>query len=146
MGKRGKISQKLIKKTGIGTPAKPSHLSAETAKVWDELVARLDGEKVLVLNDAAALEVLAETLASYRRSVAAIAAQGEVVVLPNGIQALNPWAKIRKSSGDFLQKMLSEFGLTPAARSRVVPADDPSEVNPIDEFLLNPSPIARIGG
>jgi len=105
------------------TPEKPNYIKGVSSKTWDRLCEMLGAMGVLDRADGLALELLCEAYAEWRRNVEVIRKSGGVYAtksvtgekifrqLPHVAHASDAWKRIRS--------MLSEFGLTPSARTRL---------------------------
>lgn len=81
---------------------------------------------------------LAAYCAAYSRWAAAeaqVKELGAVVKSPNGYPIVNPWLSIANKAMEQMKAFGSEFGLTPASRTRIHVPDAPKEVDPADEFF-----------
>jgi len=56
--------------------------------------------------------------------------------LGKGALLMNPWARVAETWFDRLRKMLAEFGLSPAQRSRVAAAAQPEQLS-LAEMLFH---------
>lgn len=95
----------------VGSPAKPKFLSPIASAEWEAIVSELVPSGVLTKADGPALAALSE---SYAEMVAAC--EGLAAIKTKRIR----WAVGRKRAAisEFL-KAAAQFGMTPAARSRV---------------------------
>ncbi|WP_223563937.1 phage terminase small subunit P27 family [Pantoea agglomerans] len=120
-------------------PSPPSHLTDEGKTAWGRLSVLLDGMGVLTVADAFALERLCDIYA-------------EILVLREDIEAEGRTYKTETQQGDKLTKAnpsvamladadrrfksyLVEFGLTPAARSKVNVNGGKKEEDPLNQFF-----------
>jgi P27 family predicted phage terminase small subunit len=94
--------------------------------------------ELLTLADRKALELLVAAYAEWRAAVKLIAAEGatyETVSRTGGTMIrAHPASAIAADAWRRIRSMLIEFGLTPAARSKVHTAGRPP-VDPFEEFL-----------
>lgn len=103
-------------------PAAPAHMTAEARVAWGRLTVLLDQMGVLTSADAYALERLAELYAEVCALTAALDAEGRTYesATQNGtIIRPRPEAAMLADADRRFRAYLIEFGLTPAARSRV---------------------------
>ena len=117
-------------------PSCPTHLSDASKVAWGRLVEMLDRIGVLTECDVLALERLCDCYSDILacrelverdgRTYTTITAQGDTLI--KGNPAVN---QLRAADAQF-KSYLVEFGLTPAARSKVQVSDDNEK--PKDEF------------
>ena len=120
-------------------PSCPAHLSDESKVAWGRLVEMLDRIGVLTECDALALERLCdcyadilacrELVARDGRTYTTTTAQGDTLI--KGNPAVN---QLRAADAQF-KSYLVEFGLTPAARSKVQVSDDEKPEDGFQEFF-----------
>lgn len=107
-----------------GIPRCPSWLDDEAKACWKRIVPQLDGMGVLTLIDADALTNYCETWSRWKKAVLFIQKNGDVYVQKDEsgmikyIQQL-PQVAIARNLLAVLNRYQQEFGLTPAARSRL---------------------------
>lgn len=110
-----------------GVPDKPMWLSPETEKSWDDIITLLAPMKILTKVDGIAIGQMAEYLTRYREVTAKIAEIGMLIPITSGNTTnawkKNPYVAMQLDYGHNLQRMMSEFGMTPSARARVKIAD-----------------------
>lgn len=99
---------------------KPDYLTPIAASYWDECVALLEKSRVLTENDTIALAVLCEAYAEWRDASKKV--RVEKSMLPAAHKRYN-------TAQAQLMKILSEFGMTPASRSKVQAAPKPPDEN-----------------
>jgi len=105
----------------------PEWLPEPAKAVWRELAWKLRKAKVLTVLDVPALEKACVAIATYRAATLACGmefliagkAKDGAAALPAG-KAMNPWLIIQSMSFKQAMVLLREFGMTPAARSRVM--------------------------
>ena len=102
----------------------------------------LEGMKVLTIADKKALELLCDAYGTYREARQIVIAEGSVFktcgkideeVVVTGYK-IRPEVKIAQESWKMVRAMLQEFGLTPAARSKVSVQEIEKE-DSLDDFL-----------
>jgi P27 family predicted phage terminase small subunit len=84
------------------------------------MIAILDEMGTLSRTDTDAIELYCSTYAQWRMCCDKLKSPEDyVIVSPKGFMLNSPWVNMRNKCSDQMGKMLSEFGLTPSARSRV---------------------------
>lgn len=105
----------------------PSWLPPAAAEVWNELAKPLRDAKLLTEVDVQALAMASVSISQYRY---AVARTGDALVksklekndegaLVEVGEHINPWAMIQSMAFKQTMVVLREFGMSPAARSRV---------------------------
>lgn len=89
---------------------------------------------LLTSADADAVAVYCQVAVRYQQATAEVAEQGLTVLTPNGYPVINPALAVVNKCIQQMQRMLSEFGMTPASRSRISVPEAAVE-DPFDEFL-----------
>jgi len=123
-----------------GLPDPPAHLTPDGLEAWLAIGARVEAMRVVQVQDAHALELLAEAWSEYLEARRYLVANGLTYTsqTPTGtIRRPNPEVAIASDAWKRLKAMLSDFGLTPATRSRLEVAP-PVEVDPLEELLRGP--------
>jgi len=111
------------------TPRRPTWLDAVAAEHWKVLVPILNRMKVLTSADGPALAAGCAAYSEYRAAYKVLSEQGQTysVVTDSGtVHRKRPENEIAASAFQRYRSMLIEFGLTPAARTRVN-ARDPDD-------------------
>ena len=124
-----------------GVPKCPAWLTAPARKAWKEMGALLDGMRVINLEDKVALELLCHTYSIWLRANKVINRRGKEGGLTykckteHGERFLaRPEVAIEADSWRRIKSMLGEFGLTPAARTKVK-ASPGAKDGPLNEFM-----------
>ena len=102
-----------------GVPEPPSGLDARERSEWDALGARLAAMGVLQREQGDALELLVRAKVRYLRLAAKVREMGEVLADGKGELYRNPHAIAMEKAEVEFRRLLLEFGLTPAAATRV---------------------------
>lgn len=102
-----------------GPPEPPEHLDDEARKQWFRWCDELSNMRVLTKADREILAVMCDTWARYVKAKKAVDVAGLLVKSPNGYPMLNPALSIVNKCAAQLRSFATEFGLTPAARSRI---------------------------
>lgn len=121
-----------------GVPPIPKHLD-KMGKYWFKRIGEeLDAVGVMTTLDGKALELLIEAYTEYRQHCDVLTEEGytykTVSATGEGIVKAHPAAVMKSDAWKRIRAMLSEFGMTPASRSKVG-ASGPSEADPLEEFL-----------
>lgn len=122
-----------------GAPKCPAHLDTKAKTAWKKLCERLDEMGVLTLADEYALEVLVSIYARIRdlqRAVknygsttyTTISTQGETVV-----KAYPEVSQLEKAESLF-RSYLTEFGLTPSARTKIQTGEKEDKDDPLLKY------------
>lgn len=137
-GKR-KIN-KAEPKPARAIPSCPAHLSDSGKVAWGRLSVLLDRMGVLTEADSAALERLCDCYSDVLICREALAADGwtykTMDAQGNTLIKGNPAAVQLRAADSQFKSYLIEFGLTPAARSKVhATPDDDKKADPLAEFF-----------
>jgi phage terminase small subunit len=108
---------------GLGEP--PARLSPEALECWREIEAELLAVKVATRLDRWAVELLADALSEYRR----LATMRD-----------EKWQPLRLSAFKRTARLLTELGLTPNTRSRLLVPDTLDPGDPFEAFLAQRRP------
>lgn len=127
-------------------PDMPSWLSVKAKRAWPIVVKLLGDMGVLTKADGIALELLCESYADYLSARGAlkgpVKGKGRAIIAKAGERTYVTYGKSgamirnRPELADIadadrrLKQSLADFGLTPAARSRIQAADAPEEKDP----------------
>ena len=111
-------------KPAVRRPRKPKHLADPAGKIFNEVSIVVEKLGVVSTADAIALEVLAVTLARWRALVPLLDRHGEFYAIDgktgNKIFLPTPPAAAIAGIQKQLVTLLDRFGLSPAARARLV--------------------------
>ncbi|MDY0994562.1 phage terminase small subunit P27 family [Pantoea agglomerans] len=121
-----------------GVPPIPKHLD-KMGKYWFKRIGEeLDAVGVMTTLDGKALELLIEAYTEYRQHCDVLTEEGytykTVSATGEDIVKAHPAAVMKSDAWKRIRAMLSEFGMTPASRSKVG-ASGPAEADPLEEFL-----------
>jgi P27 family predicted phage terminase small subunit len=109
---------------------------ADVAKgEWHRVVGELRALGLLTIVDRAALEAYCQTYARWRQAEQLIRRRGMTYLTETGFERKRPEVEIAESSLRIMRAYMTEFGMTPSARSRIhMPAQD-AEMDPFEEYL-----------
>ena len=113
-----------------GKPRAPPGLSDTARRAFRYYSRLLETTRVIQKIDAAAMELLACTYATWRECEDVIAREGMTYVAESGLIKKHPAVAIRAEAAAQLTRLLQQFGLTPASRSNVSPATGPAADDP----------------
>ena len=122
---------KLVKKA----PPCPKWLEPEAKKEWRRLSKQLEAIGVLTEVDQAAFASYCQAYARWKEAELFITQHGSIFKTPSGYVQQVPQVSIAQQNLKIMQSFCSDFGLTPATRSRIIAgsgvediaAEDPME-------------------
>ena len=127
-------------------PEKPDSLSEEAAKVWDKITIELDKIGLLSDIDGSALEMYCEALATFRYCSRKIAEHGGIgEYLENRSAQTSQLFAAQMKALDAVKKFCTEFGMTPASRSRISVKKKDKKRDSLGEFLGKKGTVASKG-
>ncbi|WP_406627693.1 phage terminase small subunit P27 family [Pectobacterium carotovorum] len=119
-------------------PSPPAHLSDWGKTAWGRMTVLLDGMGVLTVADVFALERLCDIYADILQLRNTIADEGRTyTVRTEGgfLIKANPAVAMLADADRRFKSYLVEFGLTPAARSKVHVDGGEKEADPLEKFF-----------
>jgi len=117
-------------------PEAPDILTGYARQEWDRIILELTRLRLVTAVDIHPLAAYCESYKRWKTAVATLdemaerdpVMRGQIVKTQSGGAAPNPIVLIADKAARDMVRFASEFGLTPAARSRIsVEPDDPSE-------------------
>ena len=133
-GKRplNKYEPKPLKKA----PPCPKWLEPEAKKEWRRLAKTLEAMGVLTDADMAAFAGYCQAYARWKEAEERITDRGLVIRTPSGYPQQVPYISIAQQYLKLMQQFAEQFGLTPAARSRIIAGSGESKaVDDMDALL-----------
>jgi P27 family predicted phage terminase small subunit len=100
-------------------PSCPPHLDEEAKKEWRRVSRLLLNLGLLTKIDRAALAAYCVCWSRWVEAEGQLKEQGLMVKSPNGFDQVNPYLSVANKALEQMRGFASEFGLTPATRSRV---------------------------
>jgi P27 family predicted phage terminase small subunit len=100
-------------------PECPVELGPVAKREWDRLVGELSALRILTQLDRAALAAYCGAYALWAEATEQIQKHGTLVKSPSGYPIQSPYVAIANRQSEITMRIASEFGLTPASRSRV---------------------------
>ena len=155
MGYRGPAPKPTVLKRAEGNPGKrtlnarepqprsvaprcPDHLDENAKKEWKRLVPILRRMKVLTEADWMALANLCQTWSTLVKAQVKLTEMGVLYKSPSGYIMQSPLLAIVNQCVDTITKLSREFGLTPAARSRIIARSEPEPEDDLWAILSKP--------
>src|SRR5690349_10393596 len=100
-------------------PDCPPELSPLARKEWDRLVVELNNLRMLTNLDRAALAAYCGAYALWAEATEALQKYGAMIKSPQGFPIQSPYLAIANRQAEIMMRIASEFGFTPASRSRI---------------------------
>ena len=100
-------------------PECPGELGPVARKEWDRLAVELGKLKILTALDRAALVAYCNAYGLWAEATEAIQKYGTMVKSPSGYPIQSPYVSIANRQAEIMMRIASEFGFTPASRSRI---------------------------
>lgn len=113
-------------------PACPGELGPSAQREWDRLVRELSKLNLITSLDRAALATYCGAYALWAEATEAIQKFGTMVKSPSGYPMQSPYISIANRQAEIMMRIASEFGFTPASRSRIT-MPQPTERTLFDE-------------
>lgn len=116
-GKRGRNHGEP--RPGGKTPPAPRWMSAAAKREWRKLAPRLHQVGLLTEIDGLALAMLCEAVGQYVEGKEIVEREGAIAVSDQGNVYQHPAVALMKTARGEILKWAREFGMTPAARTRI---------------------------
>ena len=117
-------------------PACPAWLLPEAKKEWRRLARSLNQMGVLSAIDRTAFAAYCQSFARWKEAQEHVNLEGSVYETDGGMKRPNPWIAISNTEQRLMLQAASEFGLTPASRSRIVADSEGKESEDELEVIL----------
>jgi P27 family predicted phage terminase small subunit len=124
----------------------PAFLPREAKKEWKRVVMELARLDLISDLDVMALAAYCNAFATWVSAMKNIREHGTLVRSPNGYAMPSPYIKIQRDAQDEMLKWLREFGMTPAARTRVLSDDSDSDDDPFSVLAKRAAENRSRGG
>ncbi len=113
----------------------PASLPPEAKKFWKKFVPELKAIGVVKNTDLPAIEALCLKYAEWQEYQEKVRTMGALVKSPkNGYPIASPYFGMANKAFDQFSKMLTEFGMTPSSRTKVVVTDPDSGKDDWDDL------------
>src|SRR6195256_2060877 len=100
-------------------PDCPTELGEVARREWNRLAGELASLKLLTNLDRAALAAYCGAYALWAEATEAIQKYGSMIKSPSGYPVQSPYLAIANRQAEIMMRIASEFGFTPASRSRI---------------------------
>jgi P27 family predicted phage terminase small subunit len=100
-------------------PDCPSELGPTARQEWERLAGELGRLRILTVLDRAALAAYCNAYGLWAEATEAIQKYGTMVKSPTGYPIQSPYVSIANRQAEIMIRIASEFGFTPASRSRI---------------------------
>lgn len=97
----------------------PPHFDETHKAVWMDLVPQLIRAGAATNIDSYALEMLVNKWCDYKEAQDKLDDLGQIIRSPNGYPQLSPYYSVAKSAFSDFGKLMTEFGMTPASRTKI---------------------------
>ena len=101
------------------TPEPPTHLGRGGKAEWRRVARTLVDMGLLTVLDLTALAAYCASYQLWVKAERSIAKKGETYTSSTGLEKTSPWVRIARDAKADMRIFASEFGLTPATRSRL---------------------------
>ncbi|MAS43297.1 MAG: phage terminase small subunit P27 family [Rhodobacteraceae bacterium] len=106
-----------------GLPTCPPHLSDVAREEWDRVARVLYEMGVLTVVDRAGLAACSQAYERWVEAEEKLAQGPALVKTPSGYVQQSPWMGIANKQLELMGRYMTEFGMTPASRSRIAALD-----------------------
>jgi P27 family predicted phage terminase small subunit len=103
----------------VAIPDCPVELGPIARGEWDRMAPQLASLRILTQLDRAALAAYCGAYAMWAEATEAIQKYGTMVKSPTGYPVQSPYVSIANRQAEIMMRIASEFGFTPASRSRI---------------------------
>ena len=116
-------------------PESPSHLSRRAKAEWRRVSKELKTLGLLTRLDRAALAAYCEAWATWVEASEKVQETGRVIRAPSGYPVINPYVSIANKALNQMYRFMTEFGMTPASRSRLSVSADEERTDPAEKYF-----------
>ncbi|MEM8595015.1 MAG: phage terminase small subunit P27 family [Pseudomonadota bacterium] len=127
-----------------GLPDAPPHLSDHARAEWDRVAETLHDMGVLTKVDRAGLAAYCQAYGRWVEAEEKLKETPALVKTPSGYVQQSPWLSVSNKQLELMGRYMSEFGMTPASRSRVAALDPRMDVGPTEIILSFQAPDGTI--
>jgi P27 family predicted phage terminase small subunit len=122
-------------------PECPPELSQAARAEWDRLTGELGKFRIITALDRAALASYCSAYGMWLEATQAVRTHGLMVKSPSGYPVQSPYVSIVNRQAEIMMRIASEFGFTPASRSRIhTPKENDDEPDLFTNALSGKNP------
>jgi len=118
----------------VAAPKCPTYLKGEARKEWKRICSELVILKVLSQAERSSLEQYCDAYQKWRECITTLKDQGHYITTEKGI-AEHPAGKAHRAYAALCHKLLCEFGMTPASRTRLVITEETEQDGQAKRFF-----------
>ena len=118
----------------VAAPKCPAYIKGEARREWKRICAELVILKVLSQAERSSLEQYCEAYQKWRECIATLREHGQYITTEKGI-AEHPAGKAHRAYAAICHKLLCEFGMTPASRTRLVITEETEQDGQAKRFF-----------
>ena len=117
-------------------PNCPRHLDDEAQKEWNRVVKMLFEAGLFTTVDRPALAAYCSAYSAWVKAEQHLQDGEWILTSPNGYEYQSQWLSIRNRALDQMKSFLTEFGMTPASRSRIE-VKPPEPLDELEQLFAN---------
>lgn len=119
----------------VNIPEPPEEMDATALAEWQRITVELHGLGLLSRLDRAALAAYCVFYSRWIQAEAQVKRLGPIIVTKDREFKTNPWLPVANRAAREMASYLSEFGLTPASRTRIQSIEPPKKDNAKSRFF-----------
>jgi P27 family predicted phage terminase small subunit len=116
-------------------PKPPAHLSPVAKQEWRRAGKLLRDMGLISDLDLAAFALYCTAWARWIEAEQALSTYGLMLKSPNNFPVQSPYLAVANRAMDQIRSLMSEFGMSPATRTRVSALPDSDEDDPMEQLL-----------
>jgi len=112
------------------TPTPPAILGREGKREWRRIHKLFSAVGLITEADRTALALYCQAFEKWWEAARHLKEEGSIIKAPSGYPIINPWESIEKNAKAEMRSLISEFGMTPASRSKLKPIEEVPKTTP----------------
>ena len=116
-------------------PECPPQLGPVAREEWDRLTTHLASLRLITALDRTALATYCSAYGLWAEAIEAVQKYGTMVKSPTGYPIQSPYVSIANRQAEIMMRIASEFGFTPASRSRISMPGPPDSQTSLFDFV-----------
>ena len=116
-------------------PECPPQLGPVAREEWDRLTTHLASLRLITALDRTALATYCSAYGLWAEAIEAVQKYGTMVKSPTGYPIQSPYVSIANRQAESMMRIASEFGFTPASRSRISMPGPPDSQTSLFDFV-----------